>query len=137
MQVLFKSRHPQATELRDLTERRVRFVLRRLGWLVPRAKVQMSDVNGPRGGIDKRCQVELRTDGAGSVVVASVASDWRVALDKALAKAARFLMRALRRGAEAGRVRQRGSALPIEALPGLAGPNTPVVPTRTRSIQIP
>jgi len=21
----------------------------------------MSDVNGPRGGIDKRCQVELRT----------------------------------------------------------------------------
>jgi hypothetical protein len=65
MQVLFKSRHPQATDLRDLTERRVRFVLRRLGWLVPRAEVQMSDVNGPRGGIDKRCQVELRTDGAG------------------------------------------------------------------------
>ena len=51
MQVLFKSRHPQAAELRDLSERRVRFVLRRLGWLVPRADVQMSDVNGPRGGI--------------------------------------------------------------------------------------
>lgn len=33
MQVLFKSRHPQATDLRDLTERRVRFALRRLGWL--------------------------------------------------------------------------------------------------------
>jgi hypothetical protein len=31
MQVLFNSRDPQATELRDLTERRVRFVLRRLG----------------------------------------------------------------------------------------------------------
>ena len=28
MQVLFKFRHPQATELRDLTERRVRFLLR-------------------------------------------------------------------------------------------------------------
>ena len=137
MQVLFKSRHPQATELRDLTERRVRFVLRRLGWLVPRAEVQMSDVNGPRGGIDKRCQVELRTDGAGSVVVASVASDWRAALNKALAKAARFLMRALRRGADSRRVRQRGSAFPVEAVPGLAGPNTPVVPTRKRSIQIP
>ena len=47
MQVLFKSRHPHATELRDLTERRVRFVMRRLGWLVPRAEVQMSDVNDP------------------------------------------------------------------------------------------
>ena len=92
-QVLFKSRHPQATELRDLSERHVRFVLRRLGRLVPRAVVQMSDVNGPRGGIDKRCRVELRNDGAGSVVFASVASDWRTALDNELARAAHFLMR--------------------------------------------
>ena len=107
MQVLFKSRHPQATDFRDLTERRVRFVLRRLGWLVPRAEVQMSDVNGPRGGIDKRCQVELRTDGVGSVVVASVAGDWRTALDTALARAARFLMRLWRRGSAARRMRQR------------------------------
>jgi hypothetical protein len=107
MQVLFKSRHPQATDLRELTERRVRFVLRRLGWLVPRAEVQMSDVNGPRGGVDKRCQVELKTDGAGSVVVASVAGDWRTALDNALARAARFLLRLWRRGSDARRLRQR------------------------------
>jgi ribosome-associated translation inhibitor RaiA len=107
MQVLFKSRHPQATDLRDLTERRVRFVLRRLGWLVPSAEVQMSDVNGPRGGIDKRCQVELKTDGAGSVVVASVAKDWRTALDNALARAARFLMRLWRRSSDTRRMRRR------------------------------
>jgi len=107
MQVLFKSRHPQATDLRDLTERRVRFVLRRLSWLVPCAEVHMSDVNGPRGGVDKRCQVELRTDGAGAVVVASVAADWRTALDKALARAARFLMRLWRRGNDSRRMRQR------------------------------
>ncbi len=107
MQVLFKSRHPQANELRDLTERRVRFVLRRLRWLVPRAEVQMSDVNGPRGGIDKRCQVELRTDGAGSVVVASMARDWRTALDNALARAARFLMRLWQRVSDSRRMRQR------------------------------
>ena len=107
MQVLFKSRHPQANDLRDLTERRVRFVLRRVGWLVPRAEVQMSDVNGPRGGIDKRCQVTLRTDDAGSVVVASVASDRRTALDNALARATRFLMRLWRRGSDSRRMRQR------------------------------
>ena len=107
MQVLFKSRHPQATDLRDLTERRVRFVLRRLGWMVPRAEVQMSDVNGPRGGIDKRCQVELRTDGAGPVVVTSVASNWHTALNDALARAARLLMRLWRRGSDSRRMRQR------------------------------
>lgn len=107
MQVLFKSRHPQADELRALTERRVRFVLRRLGWLVPRADVHLSDLNGPRGGVDKKCQIELRTSGAGSVVVASVASDWRTALDDALARAARYLLRQWRRGGETRRMRQR------------------------------
>jgi len=51
--------------------------------------------------------VELRTDGAGSVVVASVAADWRTALDKALARAARYLMRLWRRGSDARRMRLR------------------------------
>lgn len=107
MQVLFKSRHPLAADLRDLTERRVRFVLRRMSWLVPRAEVRLSDMNGPRGGVDKRCQVELKTDGSGSVVVTSVAKDWRSALEQALARAARLLMRAWRRGGDARRMRQR------------------------------
>ena len=107
MQVLFRSRHPQGADLRELTERRVRFVLRRMRWLVPRAEVQLSDVNGPRGGTDKRCQVELHTDGAGSVVVSSVASDWRTALDSALARAARFLVRLWQRRTDSRRMRQR------------------------------
>jgi len=64
-------------------------------------------VNGPRGGIDKRCQVELRTNGAGSVVVASVANDWRTALDNALARASRFLVRLWRRRSDSRRMRQR------------------------------
>ena len=137
MHVLFKSRDPQATELRDLTERRVRFVLRRLGWLVPRAEVQMSDVNGPRGGTDKHCQVALMTDVAGTVVVASVANDWRAALNKALAKAVRLLMRVLRRGDDPGHVRQRGSATPLVVLPGVAGPDTLIVPTGKPRTEMP
>ncbi len=111
MQVFFKSRDAQAADLLDLTQRRTRFVLRRLAWLVPYATVRMSDVNGPRGGIDKQCQVELKTDVAGSVVVTSVASDWRSALDKALARAARFVLRLIRRGGDSRRLRQRAVAL--------------------------
>ncbi len=107
MQVLFKSRHPHANELRELTEHRVRFALRRLSLRVPRAEIQMSDINGPRGGVDKRCQVKLKTEGAGSLVVASVASDWRTALDIALARARRFLLRTWRRGSNSRRLRKR------------------------------
>ncbi len=111
MQVLFKSRDPQADELRDVAQRRLRFVFRRIDWLVPKATVQLSDVNGPRGGIDKRCQVEIKSDVAGTVVVTSVARDWRTALDRALSRAARFLIRQWRRGNDNRRLRQR--AIPL------------------------
>ena len=107
MQVLFKSSHPHASGLRDLCERRVRFVLRRQSWLVPHAEVHLSGIDAPRGGVDRRCQVVLKTAGAGSVVVSSVAQDWRTALDQALARAARFLMRLFRRGGDAPRARPR------------------------------
>ena len=107
MQVLFQFRAPNAVAMRELAERRVRFVLRRLGWLVPRAEVRLSDVNGPRGGVDKRCQVELRTDGVGAVVVAATAPDWRRALDDALTRAARLLLRLWRRGNDERRQRLR------------------------------
>lgn len=110
MQVIFKSRHPHAVPLRELAERRVRFVLRRTGWRVPRAEVQLSDVNGPRGGPDKRCQVALRTDGRGTVVVSSVAGDWRTALDHALARAARYLARLWQRSSDAHRQRPAAQA---------------------------
>ena len=65
---------------------------------MPRAKVQFSDVNGPRGGVDKRCQVELQTEHAGTVVIASLACDWRTALDRSLSRAIRVLVRTLQRG---------------------------------------
>ena len=111
MQVLFKSRDPQADELQDVAQRRMRFVLRRFDWLIPKVTVCLSDVNGPRGGIDKRCQVEIKSDVAGTVVVASVARDWRTALDKALSRAARFLTRQWRRSSDHRRLRQR--AIPL------------------------
>ncbi len=98
MQVVFESRDPQGGNFRALAIRRVRVVMRRLAWLVPRAKVTLSDVNGPRGGVDKRCQIELKTDSVGSVVITAMARDWRAALEVALARAARTLVRVWRRG---------------------------------------
>ena len=111
MQVIFSSRDGGADDYRDLAVRRVRFVMRRLNWLVSRATVQLSDVNGPRGGVDKRCQIHLRTDGRGTVVVTAMARDWRTALDGALSRASRLLLRLWRRGRGPREPEQRVVAL--------------------------
>jgi hypothetical protein len=111
MQVIFESPDPQAAQLRTLAERRVRQALKRLAWLTPRVRqalkrlawltprvrVHLSDINGPRGGIDKRCQIELITDGGNPVVVTSLARDWFTALQSALARASRSLLHNLQR----------------------------------------
>jgi hypothetical protein len=69
MQIIFESRDAAGAQLRDSSVERVRFSLRRLTALVPRAKVRFSDVNGPHGGVDKRCHLELSTEAAGTVVI--------------------------------------------------------------------
>ncbi|WP_096697888.1 hypothetical protein [Polaromonas sp. AER18D-145] len=95
MQIIFESREPWLERLRGLAMRRVRQATRPLGWLAPRARVQMSDVQGARDGIDKRCQVELSAEGAGTVVVTSITRDWGSALQSALSRAVRALLRKL------------------------------------------
>ncbi|WNO04685.1 HPF/RaiA family ribosome-associated protein [Rhodoferax mekongensis] len=97
MQVIFESRHPQGGALREEALRRVRFVLRRLGAVVPRAKVMFTDINGPRGGVDKHCLLEVKTEKSGVLVISSLASDWRTALDEGLDRLVRALTRTLHR----------------------------------------
>lgn len=105
MQVIVESPEPQAAEMRALAERRVRFSMRRLSWLVPRVNVHLSNVNGPRGGIDKRCQVQLLANGRPDVVVTSVARDWRSALQSALGRAVRSLLHNWQRSQQLARLK--------------------------------
>jgi hypothetical protein len=83
MRVLVEALDSHSSHLRKRAMRRTRFVMRRLSWLVPRAHVQLAEVNGPHQEVFKRWQIELRTDTAAPVVITSLARDWRSALDNA------------------------------------------------------
>ena len=48
--------------LREHIERRVYFALSRFSPRISRVSVTVEDVNGPRGGIDKRCQILVKLD---------------------------------------------------------------------------
>jgi ribosome-associated translation inhibitor RaiA len=118
MQVTFESRDPLAAPLRALAVDRMKFVLRRLGTLVAHARLRLSDVNGPRGGVDKRCQVELKTDAGGTVVITAASNDWRTAIDDALARAAQVLRRKVQRG-RAVRIPRAARAASLVELPSI------------------
>lgn len=97
MQVIFESRDAESRQFQALSEQRVRFALRRLRWLVQQASIRRSDVNRPRGSIDKRCQIEFATYGSGRIVSTALAADRRSSLKGVLARAARQIVCNVRR----------------------------------------
>jgi hypothetical protein len=106
MQLQFRSRDRQAQHLRGWALLRAKFVLRRMAWRVSHASVQLSDVDGPRHGVDKRCLVSiLATDGA-PVVVSATARDWPTALNQALTRALAVLKRLFLRAQQARRTQR-------------------------------
>lgn len=113
MEVIFESRDAHASQMRELSLQRVRFSFRRLTAWVVRVRVQFSDVNGPRGGVDKRCQVELSTPGTGTVVIVSLANDWGMALNESLERATRTVRRSLLRNVKP--VRGRAARLAFDS----------------------
>lgn len=59
--------------------------------------VQLSDVNGPKGGLDKRCQLTLRGPALGSLTVHELSGDVVSAIDMACELASRSVARELER----------------------------------------
>lgn len=114
MELVFESRRTSVGAFREEALARVRFVLRRLGTAIPRARVMFTDINGPRGGVDKHCLLEVKTDKAGLLVISSRACDWRTALDESLDRLVRALTRALQRQRQAARGRTARRTLTLE-----------------------
>ena len=80
--------------LRDHLARRLHFALGRLVPAVRAVAVTLADDNGPRGGVDKRCQVRVRGDALPALVVESRADDLEAAIDDAASRAGRAVVRA-------------------------------------------
>jgi len=80
---------------RRYVERRLAFALERFGERIGLVRVRLTDVNGPKGGMDKRCMILLRVHPAGDIRVAAVASLPSEAVDGASDRASRAVTKAL------------------------------------------
>jgi putative sigma-54 modulation protein len=83
--------------LRQYAERHLHFALSWAGNDVRKIVVRLSDVNGPRGGKDKRCSIQIPMPRAQDVLIEDTESDMYVAIDRAVDRAERTLARKLER----------------------------------------
>jgi len=79
--------------LRDYVERRMSFTLACCESHIKRIVVRLSDINGPRGGVDKCCQLQAVLVNLPDVVVKDIEADMYVAIDRATSRAGRTVMR--------------------------------------------
>jgi ribosomal subunit interface protein len=98
MQIEIQARNFSTTRaMREHVERRLGFALSSCYRHVKRILVRLSDINGPRGGNDKRCHIEVILPGQAAVVVEDTESDLYVAINRAASRASRTVMRRLGR----------------------------------------
>lgn len=98
MQIDIQSRGFDLTEgLREHTERRLKFALGWASYGVRMVTVRLSDINGPRGGNDKRCRIQIPLPGGQDVMIEDTEADLYVAIDRAADRTERTVARRLER----------------------------------------
>ena len=85
---------PEATV--ELARTRLEFSLGRFAGRVRSVSVSLTDLNGPRGGIDKKCLIAVRLERPPRVIVIEdVDADAAVVVSRAAERAARAVSRAI------------------------------------------
>ncbi|MGZ8270960.1 MAG: HPF/RaiA family ribosome-associated protein [Methylophilus sp.] len=81
--------------IREYTERRIRYGISFADDDIQRITVALSDINGPRGGEDKRCHILITMPHMPSVIIEDTESNLYVAIDRAVERASRVVTRQL------------------------------------------
>ena len=94
MQIDIQSRGFSLTEaLLSYTRKRLLTAMSYCSGHVNRVAVRLTDINGPRGGADKRCHIQVALTGIADVVVEDTEVDLYAAIDRAINRARRTVFR--------------------------------------------
>jgi ribosome-associated translation inhibitor RaiA len=90
---------PLTDALRSHAEWQLRFTLTFFDKHIQRVIMRLSDTYGPRGGVDKRCHLQVVLAGLSDVVIEDTDADLYVAIGRATDRAVRTIERRLARRA--------------------------------------
>jgi ribosome-associated translation inhibitor RaiA len=94
MHIDIQTRHFSLTDaLRSHAERRLRLALTCCDQYIQRIVMRLSDINGPRGGTDKHCHLQVVLAGLPDVVIEDTEADLYIAINRATDRAGRTVVR--------------------------------------------
>ena len=82
---------------RSFLLKRLNYAFRRTSDFVQLISMRLSDVNGPRGGVDKSCLVRIRMPGQSDVVVENTETNLNLAVHSAIRRARRSVLRQMKK----------------------------------------
>lgn len=83
--------------IRNHVERRMRFVLARAHAHIRQVTVHLADIEGQRGGIEKRCRVRVRLKPGVDLLVEDTEAELYAAVDRAADRVGRSVVRSVTR----------------------------------------
>lgn len=83
--------------LRNYIEKRVGFAFSKVQNQLRKVSVRLSDINGPRGGADKSCRIQIPLTGMQDLVIENVERDLYLAIDRAIERASHSCKKRLSR----------------------------------------
>lgn len=94
MKIDIQSRHFELTEgLKAHIKRKLQFALSRMESHITAISISLSDENGPKGGVDKHCRLQVCLTNMGDVVIKETQTDLFTAIDRAMQRANRSVAR--------------------------------------------
>lgn len=98
MKVDIRSRQVELTKgLKAHIQRKLQFALCRMEPHITALSICLSDVNGPKGGLDKQCRLQICMANMGDIVIKDTQTDLYCAIDRAMQRASRSVVRKITR----------------------------------------
>ncbi|MFT7561752.1 MAG: putative sigma-54 modulation protein [Flavobacteriales bacterium] len=93
--------------IKSHAEKRIHLSLARMQAHITSIEPNLSDINGPKGGIDKQCKISIHSNSIASITIRDTKADLYEAIDNAINRASYSLIRKVSRSQKLSRINRR------------------------------
>jgi len=94
---IYSQKFSMTKALSNYAKRRLNFALTSKSEHLNKVTMRLSDINGPRGGADKCCRIQIQLTGIPDIIVEDTELDMYTSIDRACDRVSRTVVRKLGR----------------------------------------